>query len=108
MQPWCPVNSPKEGEPKLLSTPSFSPALQVLAQEPLDLQGLQQRSPARAEGAFSARPIRPPLPRRITVTIASKLHHALVDRSDREGRSLSNLVAFLLETALAEPSRPPL
>ena len=102
------MNRPIGGEPKPLSTRSLSPDLQVQAQEPLDLQDLQQRSPTRAEGAFSARPIRPPSPRRITVTIPSKLHHALVDRSDREGRSLSNLVAFLLETALAEPSRPPL
>ena len=34
------------------------------------------------------------------MTIPSKLHRQLVERSDREGRSLSNLVAFLLETAL--------
>ena len=48
----------------------------------------------------SFRPTLPPTPRRITVTIPSKLHQELVERSDREGRSLSNLVAFLLETAL--------
>jgi hypothetical protein len=36
------------------------------------------------------------------------LHQDLVVRSDREGRSLSNLVAFLLETALSAPGRPPL
>jgi hypothetical protein len=42
------------------------------------------------------------------VTIPSKLHQDLVVRSDREGRSLSNLVAFLLETALSAPGRPPL
>lgn len=53
-------------------------------------------------------PTVPPKPRRITVTIPSKLYHYLVDRSDREGRSLSNLVAFLLETALSTPGRPPL
>jgi hypothetical protein len=50
----------------------------------------------------------PPKPRRITVTIPSKLHQELVDRSDREGRSLSNLVAFLLETALSKSGSPPL
>lgn len=77
MQPLCPVNSPQEGEPKPLSTPSFSPTL-------------------------------PPKPQRITVTIPSKLHQDLVDRSDREGRSLSNLVAFLLETALSKSGSPPL
>ena len=77
MQPWCPVNSPQEGEPKPLSTPSLSPTL-------------------------------PPKPQRITVTIPSKLHQDSVDRSDREGRSLSNLVAFLLETALSKSGSPPL
>ena len=102
------MNSPKEGEPKRLSTPSFRSALQVHAQEPLDLQGLQQRSPARAEGGFSASPTLPPKPQRITVTIPSKLHQDLVDRSDREGRSLSNLVAFLLEVALSKSASPPL
>jgi hypothetical protein len=42
------------------------------------------------------------------VTIPSKLHQELVDRSDREGRSLSNLVAFLLETTLFNSDSPPL
>ena len=36
------------------------------------------------------------------------VYQYLVDRSDREGRSLSNLVAFLLETDLSAPGRPPL
>ncbi len=48
----------------------------------------------------SFRPTLAPTPRRISVTIPSKLYRQLVERSDREGRSLSNLVAFLLETAL--------
>lgn len=48
----------------------------------------------------ASKPLLPPTPRRITVTIPSKLYGELVERSDREGRSLSNLVAFLLETAL--------
>jgi hypothetical protein len=49
----------------------------------------------------------PPSPRRITVTISSTLHQELVERSDREGRSLSNLVAFLLETTLSASGLPP-
>jgi hypothetical protein len=102
------VNRPIGGEPKPLSTRSLSPDLQVQAQEPLDLQGLQRPSGARAAAVSSPRPTLPPTPRRITVTIPSKLYHVLLERSDREGRSLSNLVAFLLETALSKSARPPL
>ena len=32
---------------------------------------------------------------------------ALADRADREGRSTSNLAAFLLECSLAEPTEKP-
>lgn len=41
-------------------------------------------------------------PRRISITLP---HHAftyLVQRSNQEGRSLSNLAAFLLESAISE------
>jgi hypothetical protein len=61
-----------------------------------------------AEQAPSSYPTVPPKPQRITVTIPSKLHQELVDRSDREGRSLSNLVAFLLKTTLFNSDSPPL
>jgi len=57
--------------------------------------------------ASVASPVVPPSPRRITVTISSKLHQELVERSDREGRSLSNLVAFLLETTLSASGLQP-
>ncbi|MCS5705824.1 hypothetical protein NZK27_06420 [Synechococcus sp. FGCU-3] len=43
-------------------------------------------------------------PRRITITITMP-HHAylaLQERCDDEGRSLSNLAAYLLETALVK------
>jgi hypothetical protein len=81
------VNQPQEGQPFWLQAkPSSTPA----------------------EQAPSSYPTVPPKPRRITVTIPSELYQDLVDRSDREGRSLSNLVAFLLETALSAPGRPPL
>ena len=43
-------------------------------------------------------------PRRITITLPHDVHQRLLDRSDQEGRSLSNLAAFLLESAL-ESSR---
>jgi hypothetical protein len=36
-------------------------------------------------------------PRRITITVPYQLYERLVERSKREGRSLSNLAAFLLE-----------
>jgi type II secretory pathway component PulK len=36
-------------------------------------------------------------PQRISVTISWQLHQRLLQRSDAEGRSLSNLAAFLLE-----------
>jgi len=45
-------------------------------------------------------------PRRLTVTLPYTLYEALVERSDLEGRSLSNLAAFLLETALQGNGSP--
>jgi hypothetical protein len=36
-------------------------------------------------------------PQRITITISWQTHQQLLDRSDDEGRSLSNLAAHLLE-----------
>lgn len=43
-------------------------------------------------------------PRRITVTLAHHTYEQLQQRCDREGRSLSNLAAFLLEVSLQEAS----
>ena len=48
----------------------------------------------------SPRPAIPPSPRRISVTLPYSLHQTLVDRSDYEGRSLSNLASYLLEAVL--------
>ncbi len=39
--------------------------------------------------------------RRITITLPNQAFLRLLERSDDEGRSLSNLAAFLLENALA-------
>jgi hypothetical protein len=39
-------------------------------------------------------------PVRITITVPHSTHSALEDRSDLEGRSLSNLAAYILENAL--------
>lgn len=38
--------------------------------------------------------------RRITITVPFGAYQKLLQRSDQEGRSLSNLAAFLLETSL--------
>lgn len=45
-------------------------------------------------------------PRRITVTLALNTYEQLQQRCDQEGRSLSNLAAFLLETSLQPHSDP--
>ena len=39
-------------------------------------------------------------PRRISITLSYHVHEALLSRSENEGRSVSNLCAFLLEDAL--------
>lgn len=40
-------------------------------------------------------------PQRITITISWATHEQLLARSDDQGRSLSNLAAFLLERGLS-------
>lgn len=39
-------------------------------------------------------------PHRISITLPHNTYHQLLQRSDFEGRSLSNLAAYLLETSL--------
>lgn len=39
-------------------------------------------------------------PKRITITVPFGAYQKLLERSNEEGRSLSNLAAFLLETSL--------
>jgi hypothetical protein len=43
-------------------------------------------------------------PRRITITLSYHVHEALLTRSEEEGRSVSNLCAFLLEDSLRHPA----
>lgn len=38
-------------------------------------------------------------PKRISITVSNATYDSLVRRSDREGRSLSNLAAYLLEAS---------
>lgn len=42
-------------------------------------------------------------PRRVTITVPYVLYAELLARSDQQGRSLSNLAAFLLEAAVSSP-----
>ena len=41
-------------------------------------------------------------PQRISITVPYQIWNSLVKRSNREGRSISNLAAFLLEAALEQ------
>ena len=45
-------------------------------------------------------------PRRISITLSYHVHESLLQRSEEEGRSMSNLCAFLLEDALRHNSQP--
>jgi hypothetical protein len=42
-------------------------------------------------------------PVRITITVSHHTHQALTERCDQEGRSLSNLAAYMLENSLNNP-----
>jgi hypothetical protein len=44
-------------------------------------------------------------PRRVSITLSYHVHEALLSRSEEEGRSVSNLCAFLLEEALLRETR---
>ena len=44
-------------------------------------------------------------PKRITITVPFALLNELIERSGHEGRSISNLAAFLLEQSLANRQR---
>ncbi|MEB3257592.1 MAG: hypothetical protein VKN83_04640 [Cyanobacteriota bacterium] len=41
-------------------------------------------------------------PRRISITLSFHVHEVLINRSQEEGRSLSNLCAYLIEGTLME------
>ncbi len=45
-------------------------------------------------------------PRRITITLSFHVHEELLTRSEEEGRSVSNLCAFLLEDSLRHATTP--
>jgi hypothetical protein len=61
------------------------------------------RQPSNQQGLS---PFTTPLtrkPSRVTVTIPWSLRQTLEQRSDKEGRSLSNLIAYLLELSSEKP-----
>lgn len=45
-------------------------------------------------------------PQRISITISFRVHEVLLKRSEDEGRSMSNLCAFLLEESLLYETAP--
>ena len=45
-------------------------------------------------------PFRKPV--RITITVSCRTYSYLIERSNREGRSMSNLASYLLESSLEE------
>ena len=59
----------------------------------MNRSGLGQRSRAQDSAAFRS-------PQRISITLSYGTYQKLIERSDLEGRSLSNLSAFLLESAI--------
>ncbi|MEB3165321.1 MAG: hypothetical protein VKO65_01490 [Cyanobacteriota bacterium] len=58
------------------------------------------RQPTNHAANLQQQTERLPSPRRVSITIPHLTYQNLLDRSDQEGRSLSNLAAFLLESAL--------
>jgi hypothetical protein len=66
------------------------------------MRTLSASSPGHSSPGPFLRPVR------VTITIPHNAYQALVERSNKQGRSLSNLAAFLLESALemAEAREP--
>lgn len=51
--------------------------------------------------------LRQPLPTRVTITMSYSTFVAVRDCADREGRSTSNLCAYLLERAMEQATKKP-
>jgi hypothetical protein len=47
-------------------------------------------------------------PKRLTITVPYVLHELLVKRAQKDGRSVSNLCALLLELHFANPNQNPI
>lgn len=73
-------------------------------------QPLQGQGQAQGQGQSAGlQPLQPAFrsPRRVTITLPFATYTELQQRADDEGRSLSNLAAFLLETSLRPPKGSP-
>ncbi len=57
------------------------------------------RAQAPAASPVSASDLMRRTPQRVCATLPWQLHQRLLDRADTEGRSLSNLIAHLLEVS---------
>jgi len=87
--------SPRDGRPEGLA-PSFPAALTRPNQPPTTYRPMTSATAALDRLKRS--------PQRVSVTLNAAIHQRLIHRADDEGRSLSNLIAFLLETAMGRPS----
>jgi|LauGreDrversion4_2_1035121.scaffolds.fasta_scaffold103704_1 hypothetical protein len=71
------------------------------------MNGFSRRPTGAAEHpAVSAAELLRRRPQRVTITVSWRVREQLQGRADEEGRSLSNLLAFLLEQACAEAEKP--
>jgi hypothetical protein len=71
------------------------------------MTGFSRRPIGTAESpAVSAAELLRRRPSRITLTVHWQLRQELQKRADEQGRSLSNLLAFLLEQACTAPEEP--
>ena len=87
--------SPRDGRPEGLARP-FPAALTRPNQPPTIYRPMASSTAALDRLKRS--------PQRVSVTLNAAIHQRLIHRADDEGRSLSNLIAFLLETAMGRPS----
>lgn len=46
-------------------------------------------------------------PQRLTITVSHRVAENLIQQSNDQGRSISNLAAYLLERALTDPDNSP-
>jgi hypothetical protein len=70
------------------------------SQQRLDRSAASPLVRQRSAQPLQGRPSGKDLPRRITVSLNDYVHQRLIERSAAEGRSVSNLAAFILESHL--------
>jgi hypothetical protein len=105
------VNRNPESSVKSLPQPRVQPVVKVHQVDPcLSVETLSASRAARSMQTvkIAARvqdvvASRFKSPRRVTITIPQTVYERLMVLSDEQGRSLSNLASFLLESSLMEP-----